>query len=80
MILQILPFICLSDASSWMTGSVIDITGGGEGYFSLETHIMNKVYIKAVSYYLPERVVTNEDVQKDFPNDDLSKIAKSSRR
>jgi NAD(P)-dependent dehydrogenase (short-subunit alcohol dehydrogenase family) len=21
----------LSDASSWMTGSVIDITGGGEG-------------------------------------------------
>jgi 3-oxoacyl-[acyl-carrier-protein] synthase-3 len=38
---------------------------------------MNKVYIKAVSYYLPEKVVTNEDIQKVFPNDDLSKIAKS---
>jgi 3-oxoacyl-[acyl-carrier-protein] synthase-3 len=38
---------------------------------------MNKAFIKGISYYLPREVVTNEDIQKDFPNDDLSKISKS---
>lgn len=36
-----------------------------------------KAYIKGISYYLPKKVVTNEDIQKDFPNDDLSKVSKS---
>ena len=30
-----LAIYLLSDASSWMTGSVIDITGGGEGILTL---------------------------------------------
>lgn len=32
-------------------------------------------YIKAISYYLPERVITNEDLVKDFPEWSVDKIA-----
>ena len=31
-------------------------------------------YIKAISYYLPERVVTNEDLVKEFPEWDVDKV------
>ena len=31
-------------------------------------------YIKAISYYLPERVITNEDLVKDFPEWDVEKV------
>lgn len=31
-------------------------------------------YIKALSYYLPERVVTNEDLVKEFPEWDVEKV------
>ena len=31
-------------------------------------------YIKAISYYLPERVVTNEDLVKEFPEWDVEKV------
>ena len=31
-------------------------------------------YIKAISYYLPERVVTNEDMVKEFPEWDVEKV------
>lgn len=34
------------------------------------------VYIKALSYYLPERVVTNEELVKEFPEWSVEKIAK----
>ena len=34
-----------------------------------------KSYIKAISYYLPERVVTNEDLVKDFPEWTVEKVA-----
>lgn len=34
-----------------------------------------KSYIKAISYYLPERVVTNEDLVKDFPEWTAEKVA-----
>lgn len=32
-------------------------------------------YIKAISYYLPEKVVTNEDLVKDFPEWTVDKVA-----
>lgn len=32
-------------------------------------------YIKAISYYLPERVITNEELVKDFPGWSIEKIA-----
>lgn len=32
-------------------------------------------YIKGISYYLPERVVTNEDLVKDYPQWDAAKVA-----
>ena len=32
------------------------------------------VSIKAISYYLPERVVTNEDLVKEFPEWDVEKV------
>lgn len=32
-------------------------------------------YIKAISYYLPEEVVTNEDLVKNFPKWDAEKVA-----
>ena len=31
-------------------------------------------YIKALSYYLPERVVTNEDLVREFPEWDVQKV------
>ena len=31
-------------------------------------------YIKAISYYLPERVVTNEDLVREFPEWDVEKV------
>lgn len=33
-------------------------------------------YIKAISYYLPERVVTNEELVSDFPEWNVEKVAK----
>lgn len=33
-------------------------------------------YIKGISYYLPERVVTNEDLVKEFPEWSVDKVAK----
>ena len=33
-----------------------------------------KVYIKAVSYYLPERIVTNAELLKDFPEWSVDKV------
>lgn len=34
-----------------------------------------KAYIKGISYYLPEKVVTNEDLLKDFPEWSVDKVA-----
>jgi len=34
-----------------------------------------KAYIKAISYYLPEKNVTNEDLVKDFPEWNAEKVA-----
>lgn len=34
-----------------------------------------KAYIKSISYYLPEKVVTNQDISKDFPVWPAEKIA-----
>lgn len=34
-----------------------------------------EAYIKAISYYLPEKVLTNEDLVRDFPNWDAEKVA-----
>lgn len=34
-----------------------------------------EAYIKAISYYLPEKVVTNEDLVKEFPEWTVEKIA-----
>lgn len=36
---------------------------------------MNEAYIKAISYHLPERIVTNEELVKDFPEWTVEKIA-----
>ena len=36
---------------------------------------MNPIYIKAIAYYLPEKVVTNEDIVRDFPEWSVEKIA-----
>ena len=33
------------------------------------------VYIKAISYYLPEMVVTNEELLKEFPEWSVDKVA-----
>ena len=33
-------------------------------------------YIKGISYYLPEKVITNEDLVKDFPEWSVDKVAK----
>ena len=35
---------------------------------------MRKAYIKHVAYYLPEEVVTNETIVKDFPEWSVEKI------
>lgn len=34
-----------------------------------------KAYIKAISYYLPEKVVTNEELVKEFPEWSVDKVA-----
>lgn len=34
-----------------------------------------KTYIKAISYYLPEKVVTNEELVKEFPEWSVDKVA-----
>lgn len=34
-----------------------------------------EAYIKGISYYLPERIVTNEDLVKDYPQWDAEKVA-----
>lgn len=36
---------------------------------------MERVYIKDIAYYLPERVMTNEDIVRDFPEWSVEKIA-----
>ena len=36
---------------------------------------MIKTYIKALSYYLPERVVTNEELLREFPEWSVDKVA-----
>lgn len=36
---------------------------------------LNMTYIKAVSYYLPERVVTNEELVSEFPEWSVDKVA-----
>ena len=33
-------------------------------------------YIKGISYYLPEKVVTNEELIKEFPEWSVDKVAK----
>ena len=35
-----------------------------------------KTYIKAISYYLPEQCLTNEDLIQEFPEWTVDKIAK----
>ena len=37
---------------------------------------MNMAFIKAISYYLPDRVVTNEELVKEFPEWSVEKVAK----
>lgn len=36
---------------------------------------MKNVFIKAISYYLPERVMTNEELVKEFPEWSVEKVA-----
>lgn len=36
---------------------------------------MIKAYIKGISYYLPERIITNEDLVKEFPEWSVDKVA-----
>lgn len=36
---------------------------------------MNKAYIKAISYYLPGKIITNSDLVKEFPEWTVDKIA-----
>ena len=36
---------------------------------------MNKAFIKGLSYYLPEKVVTNEELVKEFPEWSVEKVA-----
>ena len=37
--------------------------------------MINMAYIKAISYYLPERVVTNEELVQEFPEWSVEKVA-----
>lgn len=37
---------------------------------------MQKAYIKAISFYLPEKVVTNEELVKEFPEWSAEKVAR----
>ena len=34
-----------------------------------------KAYIKSIEYYLPTRILTNEDLVKEFPEWSVNKIA-----
>jgi len=36
---------------------------------------MKNIFIKAISYYLPEQILTNEDLVKDFPEWSVEKVA-----
>ena len=36
---------------------------------------MNKAYIKAVDYYLPENILTNEQIAQRFPEWSAEKVA-----
>jgi 3-oxoacyl-[acyl-carrier-protein] synthase-3 len=36
---------------------------------------MNQVFIKAIAYYLPEKVLTNEELVKEFPEWSVEKVA-----
>ena len=44
-------------------------------YLVEENWDKNMVYIKAISYYLPEREVTNEELVKEFPEWSVDKVA-----
>ncbi len=37
---------------------------------------MNEAYIKGISYYLPERLYTNDDLVRDFPEWSVDKVMK----
>lgn len=37
-----------------------------------------EAYIKAISYYLPEKVLTNEDLVRDYPQWDVEKVSKKT--
>lgn len=37
-----------------------------------------KAYIKAIEYYLPEKVLSNEDINRDFPEWSIEKIAQKT--
>lgn len=39
---------------------------------------MNSIKIVAVSYYLPERVVTNEDLAREYPDWDIPKLSRKT--
>lgn len=47
-------------------------------YFRWRTNstMINKSYIKAISYYLPETIVTNEELINEFPEWNVDKIVK----
>ena len=36
---------------------------------------MNMAFIKAISYYLPDKKVTNEELVKEFPEWSVEKVA-----
>ncbi len=36
---------------------------------------MNQIFIRAIAYYLPDRVVTNEELVKEFPEWSVEKVA-----
>ena len=38
--------------------------------------IMNKVYIKAINYYLPEQILTNDQISERFLEWSAEKVAK----
>lgn len=43
--------------------------------FQEEQTKLNMTFIKAISYYLPEKVVTNEELVKEFPEWSVEKVA-----
>lgn len=65
-----LAIYLLSDCSEWMTGSCIDVTGGGI-HFKIA---INMACIKAISYFLPKMTVTNEQLVAEFPEWSVEKI------